>query len=105
MNGSLKWVRDCGDELCPLLPLREGKAVKGVSPLRTIRGKCLECCETSQDVKECPGQMSNGWCPLHPFRFGKKPRTLSQAERKQRQNALNTAGQNTVFEAESAAKE
>ena len=101
MDGSLKYVRECGDGNCPLLPLREGKSVKGISPLKTIRAKCLECVETPQYVKECPGQMYNGFCPLHPYRFGKKSRTLSEAERKQRQNALDTAGQEAIFEAES----
>lgn len=77
-GGSLQWVRECGDDNCPLLPLREGKTVKGISPLKTIRRKCLECVETSKDVRDCPGQMTNGFCPLHPFRFGRKPSTLEK---------------------------
>ena len=78
MGGSLQWVRECGDDICPLHPLREGRAVKGVSPLQTIRRKCRECVETSQDIRDCLGEMHNGTCPVHPFRFGRKPQKDAQ---------------------------
>lgn len=75
-SGRLKDVRECGDsDICPLHPLKEGIAVRGMQPLKVIREKCLECAGSSQDVRECPGQMANGFCPLHEFRFGEKPST------------------------------
>ena len=87
VGGNLQHVRECADRNCPLHPLREGKAVKGVSPLQTIRRKCRECVETSQDVANCPGQVFNGFCPIHPFRFGKKPERRSEAEQEAEANA------------------
>ena len=73
-------VRECQDKQCPLHPLRMGKAVKGVPALKTIRRKCRECVETSEDIKACDGEMSNGVCPLHAFRFGKRPSTLQKKD-------------------------
>jgi hypothetical protein len=107
MNGSRKFVRECFESDCPLHALRMGRAVKGVSPLRSIRAMCVDCQGgSSQSVRECDPNLNSGEvCPLHPYRLGKGNRALTNAEREQRQSALNTAGQNAVFQAESAAKE
>lgn len=43
-----------------------------MTPLEAIREKCLDCCcGESSEVKNCP--VTN--CPLHTFRFGRKPKT------------------------------
>jgi hypothetical protein len=44
-------------------------ARKRFTPLKAIRGKCLECGLTYRKVKRC----SDAKCPLHPYRFGKNP--------------------------------
>jgi hypothetical protein len=71
-----------------------GRAVKGVSPLKTIRAKCLECVEGVREVRECTGTIL--WsdpCPLHRYRMGKGNRQLTEAEQDQRQAASERAGQ------------
>ena len=39
------------------------------TPLKAIRANCLECADSTHEVKLCPCVE----CPLHPFRFGKNP--------------------------------
>ena len=44
--------------------------MKKLTPMRAIRGKCLDCCCGSPaEVRMCPAEN----CPLHPYRFGKRP--------------------------------
>ncbi len=44
--------------------------MKSLSPLKTIRAKCLECSNYQpSEVKNCPILE----CPLYMFRFGKNP--------------------------------
>ena len=44
-----------------------------VSPARTVRALCLNCCAGSpQEVRLCPAAS----CPFWPWRFGKNPRTV-----------------------------
>lgn len=40
-----------------------------LTPLRAIREKCLMCKKTTDKVMRC----KETECPLHEFRFGKKP--------------------------------
>lgn len=41
-----------------------------LSPLRSIRLKCLDCCAgNAKEVREC----RVGRCALHPFRLGTNP--------------------------------
>ena len=41
-----------------------------MTPLKSIRAKCLECCyDSAQEVKLCPAQD----CPLWAFRMGHNP--------------------------------
>ena len=45
---------------------------KQLSPLKTIRKYCLECCrESAHEVKLCPATD----CPLYVYRLGKTGRT------------------------------
>ena len=40
------------------------------TPLKAIRAKCLDCaCGNRAEVRRC----ELGKCPLHPYRFGKRP--------------------------------
>jgi len=46
-----------------------------LSPIKTIRAKCLDCCNDSYtEVKECTVES----CPLFYFRFGKNPNMKSR---------------------------
>lgn len=45
--------------------------VKRLTPIKSIRAKCLECCCGSfVEVKECEVKT----CALHPYRMGKRPK-------------------------------
>lgn len=55
---------------------------KVMTPMKTIRAKCLDCCGGQySEVKMCP--CTN--CPLYDFRLGKnpnrKPRNLTEEQR------------------------
>ena len=42
-----------------------------MTPLKSIRAKCIDCmCGSYIEVKHCPSAK----CPLWPFRFGKRPK-------------------------------
>ena len=42
-----------------------------LTPIKTIRAKCLECsCGSFIEVKYCTVKK----CPLYPYRFGKRPK-------------------------------
>ena len=59
---------------------------KTVSPLRSIRRKCLDCVGSSNEVRLCP--VSD--CAIFPYRFGKNPNRpqLSEAEKQRRAEQL-----------------
>jgi hypothetical protein len=45
-------------------------------PLKAIRLKCLDCSESRKDVTGCPcNGVKSPLCNLHPYRFGKRPRS------------------------------
>lgn len=45
--------------------------MKSLTPIRSIRAKCLDCCcDSIKEVREC--NVKN--CPLHPYRMGRRPR-------------------------------
>lgn len=52
------------------------------NPVKAIRAKCLDCCETTEEVKHCHIES----CALHPFRFGTNPfrakRKLSEEQKR-----------------------
>jgi len=50
--------------------------MKHVTPMKAIRLKCLDCSETSLEVKLCPIKD----CPLWPYRLGKRPTTVRRQE-------------------------
>lgn len=47
--------------------------LKVTSPLSAIRAKCLDCAETSNEIRECPfdGFHDKTACPLWPYRMNK----------------------------------
>ncbi|MFH2002975.1 MAG: hypothetical protein ABIK28_25135 [Planctomycetota bacterium] len=55
------------------------------SPVKAIRAYCLQCVGGSfKDVRICTGDLcigDEGTCPLHPFRFGRRPRAGVKATR------------------------
>lgn len=58
------------------------KDSKGISPIRAIRAKCLECSNgRSNEVKLCPVER----CPLYPLRFGHNPNKQRALTDEQRQ--------------------
>lgn len=45
-----------------------------MTPIKSIRAKCLDCCCGSfQEVRLCA--VKN--CALYPYRFGKRPKTVN----------------------------
>jgi len=47
-----------------------------LTPVKAIRKKCLDCSETSNEIRNCPCFEDNGAiqkCPLYPYRMGKRP--------------------------------
>lgn len=51
--------------------------MKILRPLKAIRTKCLDCSAGSPlEVKSCVIPE----CPLHPWRFGKRPSTILRKE-------------------------
>jgi len=62
--------------------IKEGK---GVSLLKILRLKCLDCCcWQEREVRLCPAED----CILHPFRFGKKPEQLRRKLTEKQKEAL-----------------
>jgi hypothetical protein len=52
---------------------------EGVSPLKAIRLKCLDCSSTSKMVRYCPADgVHSTRCALWPFRFGARPATAAR---------------------------
>lgn len=59
------------------------------SPLKAIRKYCLWCCgESALEVRLCPAYD----CPLHPFRFGRKPKKVSSALKAIKERCFNCSG-------------
>lgn len=51
-----------------------------MTPIKAIRAKCLDCCESAYEVRQCPVED----CPLYMYRLGKNPnihRNLTQEQR------------------------
>ena len=48
---------------------------KHLSPLKSIRKKCLDCmCDSANEIKLCPSDgLQSTFCALYPYRFGKRP--------------------------------
>lgn len=41
-----------------------------ITPMKAIRAKCIDCsCGEKKEVRLCPIE----WCPLWPYRMGKRP--------------------------------
>lgn len=41
-----------------------------MTPMKAIRAKCIDCsCGEKKEVRLCPIE----WCPLWPYRMGKRP--------------------------------
>ena len=59
----------CGSEICKLNNT-------SLSSLKRIKVHCLDCVETRQEVKGCPGQLlhEDRLCFLHQYRFGHNPK-------------------------------
>jgi len=50
---------------------------KGLTPLKAIRARCLDCWETRKETAECvfDGEQ-DALCPLWAYRFGKNPKRM-----------------------------
>ncbi len=68
-------VRLCMAEDCSLYPLRFGKRVPGVSPLKAIRARCLDC---SADNARRSARCRITHCQLYRFRMGKNPNLVGK---------------------------
>lgn len=48
-----------------------------LTPLKTIRAKCIECCcGSKKEVATCAIKK----CPLYPYRLGKRPKEYISAD-------------------------
>ncbi len=69
-RGGWPEIHGCMAEGCPIHPVRGGKTVSGISPLKTCRAKCMDCAgQFEPGVKDCEFTE----CSLYPFRMGKNP--------------------------------
>lgn len=49
-----------------------------LTPMKSIRAKCLDCCcGSAQEVRLCPATS----CPLYGYRFGKNPNRVGIGKR------------------------
>jgi hypothetical protein len=56
----------------------EEKEMKKLTPVRSIRQKCLDCCAYQPlEVRLCPSIN----CPLFPYRMGKRPLQAESQEK------------------------
>jgi len=72
MNGDKNEVKNCTSDDCPLYLYRFGKRPKTknrLTPVKSIRKKCLDCSEDLADIRNC----EKSECQLYPFRMGKNP--------------------------------
>ncbi len=61
-----------------------------LTPMKAIRKKCLDCCCFSfTEVKLCTAED----CTLWPYRFGKRPSTVSRKAKIAEKSALENARQ------------
>ena len=44
--------------------------MQGVTPIKAIRAKCLDCVSSPKMAREC----RESKCPLHPYRLGTNPK-------------------------------
>lgn len=59
---------------------RPSSTMRKNTPMRAIRAYCLDCvCGSYHEVELCPAEE----CPLHPFRFGKRPATIRRRQEEQ----------------------
>lgn len=57
----------------------------GMTPMKAIRAKCLDCCcDSVLEVKECP--MAD--CPLYPYRLGHNPYIRKREYTPEQQEAM-----------------
>jgi len=73
MGNSSNLVNECPSINCKFYPYRFGKKpdIKPkITPLKSIRLYCVECVETSDEVRKCT--MPD--CPVYYYRFGKNPK-------------------------------
>ena len=64
--------------------------MKSHTPMKAFRAKCLDCSGGSWlEVKHCPVN----YCPLWPYRFGKRPKSGSEEERVHEEMGLMTIGE------------
>ena len=79
-GGSVKEVRECPIDNCPLHPYRFGhrpteKAT--LTPMKAIRKHCLSCCNgSSTEVRLCTAEN----CPLQAYKSGHKPKVNNYTE-------------------------
>ena len=65
------------------------KPERRLTPLRAVRRYCLWCCgDQANEVRLCPSQ----GCPLHDWRFGRKPKDGGSTLRIIRERCLDCAG-------------
>lgn len=72
---SVKEVRECSIDTCPLHPYRFGhRPSEGatLTPMKAIRRHCVGCCNgSSSEVRLCTAEN----CALQAFRSGHRPKT------------------------------
>jgi len=76
-NDQPREVTLCPVRECPLWTLRAGRnAPAGVSRIKAIRRKCLDCAENPTAVRTC----KDTTCALWPYRLGRNPSRTRKTE-------------------------
>ena len=67
-----------------------------IPPLKAIRLKCIDCCESQAEVKLCPVKT----CALWPYRFGRNPfrkkREMTEEQKQSASARLKLARENLI---------
>lgn len=59
-----------------------------ITPMKAIRAKCIDCsCGEKKEVRLCPIE----WCPLWPYRMGKRPAKDAKSIRKNENKKIEIA--------------
>ena len=72
-GGSLREVRECSHDVCPLHQYRFGKRPqeKTLTPLKAIRAHCVACSNGNRhEANLCPSEK----CPLQAYKTGHRPK-------------------------------
>ena len=102
--------KSCPVRTCPLYPFRLSEVTDAsTTPLKAIRGCCLDCVGSAEEVRTCPAYKpfsDQPACALWPHRFGKRYVTekYREARRAQANKQHREPGTGAAFKAQDEAE-